>query len=164
MDFIEEIEEYESMEVAKYLKILAMENQNKILNVTKVQKLLYITYAYYLVRFDRKFINESPQAWPYGPVFPKTRRNFDELPKIENIPETITRDSELTSILSEIITRYNKYTATQLSDWSHKPGSPWDYTQKQSGFKWGDRIPDDIIKKYFDQFNFGIREEVRNAI
>ena len=75
------IEEYESKDVAIYLRALAIQMNKPPLNVTQTQKLLYILYAYYMVSVPPyndgngcRIINESPQAWPYGPVFPKTRK------------------------------------------------------------------------------------------
>lgn len=44
---------------------------------------------------------------------------------------------------------YGSKTAAYLTEWSHKPGSPWDRTVKQPSFSWGDRIPDSYIQEYF---------------
>ncbi|MDR1054371.1 MAG: hypothetical protein LBL90_00730 [Prevotellaceae bacterium] len=52
---------------------------------------------------------------------------------------------------TKIIQRYffGKWTASALSEWSHKEGSPWEKTVSTEEFKWGDKIEDGYIKSYF---------------
>lgn len=64
---------YDSVLVANYLLALANE-KGVILNTTKVQKLLYMAYGLLLAEKNRIITDEQPKAWPYGPVFPKTRK------------------------------------------------------------------------------------------
>lgn len=142
---------YDSKLIAKYLLALGYD-QGKVLNVTKVQKLLFIAYGYFLNK-GRKIIDEQPKAWPYGPVFPKTRKidygivymksdlNFNE----------INSDEDLKESLKKIVEKYSIHTAKQLSDWSHMQGSPWEKTTKQPNFDWNAPIPDEFIKDYFSK-------------
>lgn len=66
---------YDSLDIAKY--IVAKANKEKYgINMTKMQKLLYIVYGVYLRVYNERLTNEHPQAWPYGPVFPKTRNKL----------------------------------------------------------------------------------------
>jgi uncharacterized phage-associated protein len=143
--------QYDSVIGAKLLLALAYE-KGIILNTTKVQKMLYILYSYYMAKHDIQIFSETPKAWPYGPVFPRTRKKveFGIVYKREN--------SELNEIISEnglvdkfnsVIDIYSKFTAGELSDWSHMKDSPWERTTKLQSFKWGDFIPDEYIKEYF---------------
>lgn len=149
------VRQYDSVLIAKYMLSLAYEKRIA-LNITKVQKMLYMAYGYFLSK-GRQISTEAPKAWPYGPVFPRTRKNVDyqNILTLDNeIFDEIKVDNELTDKLNDIIAKYAGFTATELSDWSHMDGGPWDRTTKQDGFKWGiTAIPDEFIKEYFDELN-----------
>lgn len=150
-----EIREYNSVLGAKLLLAVAHKN-NLNLNITKVQKLLYIIYSYFLAKNEIRIFNETPKAWPYGPVFPRTRNkvDYDVLYSLENSElAEIKEDAELLGITEKVVNKYAQFTAGQLSDWSHMEGSPWDLTTKLPGFKWGDYIPDEYIIGYFSKIN-----------
>jgi uncharacterized phage-associated protein len=145
------MKKYDSIEVAKYMMALA--NQKGIvLNVTKVQKLLFIVYAYFLVKHNTVIIDEQPKAWPYGPVFPKTRKQIDYgkiVPIDYDYLDRVKRDELLTDVLNKLIEDAGAISASGLTEWSHREGSPWDKTTKQKDFKWNDPIPDEYIIEYF---------------
>ena len=68
--------QYDSVIGAKLLLALAYE-KGIVLNTTKVQKMLYILYSYYMAKHDIQIFSETPKAWPYGPVFPRTRKKVE---------------------------------------------------------------------------------------
>ena len=142
---------YDSVLVAKYLLALAR-RKNIDLNVTKVQKLLFLVYSYFLTNKGIVIIAEEPQAWPFGPVFPKAREKgvFEKAWSIDDKAfDTIRRDKDLTEALEYTISQMKDFSATQLSEWSCDAGSPWDRTTRQKGFEWSDRIPNEYIIDYF---------------
>ncbi len=147
---------YDSVIVAKYLLALAY-SKNKVLNVTKVQKLLYMAYGFFLSDKDRVLMSESPKAWPYGPVFPRTRKkvNYSDIIPLnsEELVE-IKKDVDIVNFFNILIDKYSKYTASQLSEWSHAKDGPWDLTTKQKGFNWNTPIDNKLIKDYFSTINF----------
>ena len=62
---------YDSVTVANY--IIAFANQNKFfINMTKLQKLLYIAYGVYLYVKNERLTNEHPQAFQKFPFLMKT--------------------------------------------------------------------------------------------
>ena len=143
--------QYDSVLGAKLLLALAYE-KGIVLNVTKVQKMLYIIYSYFMAKHNIQLFIERPKAWPYGPVFPKTRKrvNYGIVYKRDQTElKDLLSEAELVAKFTSVITIYSKFSASELSDWSHMCGSPWDRTTKIPGFKWGDRIPDAFIKEYF---------------
>ena len=151
---VEKKNTYNSILVAKYMLALAFE-RNIVLNVTKVQKMLYILYGYFIAR-GVKILDEQPKAWPYGPVFPKTRKkvDFNIVWKTDNPDfKDLVDDKDLTDILNKVIEKYSGYTATQLTEWSHMSGGPWEETTKQEGFDWNAPIPDEYIASYFKELN-----------
>ena len=74
---MEDTYKYKSTIVATYIAALANEKRVSV-NMTKIQKLLYIAYGIYLAVKDSRLTNEHPQAWPYGPVFPTTRNKLQK--------------------------------------------------------------------------------------
>ena len=138
-----------SVVLAKYIAAYA-NNHNFSINMTKLQKLLYITYGVYLAVKGKRLTNEHPQAWPYGPVFPTTRTKLlkcclDDIITFDDL--TITE--EIKSCVKLVFNSFGSYNASFLSAWSHKPNSPWDKTVNQDGFKWGNTISDEYILSYF---------------
>lgn len=149
MPIIEDKYIINSVVLAKYIVSYANEH-HFVINMTKLQKLLYITYGVYLAVKGERLTNEHPQAWPFGPVFPTTRNkllkiNFDEIKDFED--DSIT--DEIKSCVKLVFKTYGIYNGSYLSQWSHQFGSPWDLTTKADGFTWGDRIPDEYIFVYF---------------
>jgi uncharacterized phage-associated protein len=146
---------YDSVTIAEYMLSLSLEKRI-VLNVTKVQKLLYMAYGTFLAKKTRTISSEPPKAWPFGPVFPRTRNKVD-FGSIRPLDwsgfEEIKKDEELTESLNLIIEKYSKFSASKLSDWSHREGGPWDKATKMNGFKWGDVIPDEFIVEYFSNLN-----------
>lgn len=144
---------YTSVNIARYL--IACCNAKGIgINITKLQKLLYIAYGVYLAVNDVRLFSEHPQAWPYGPVFPTTRNrllkedfygidmNSDEFSEIK-------KDEDINALVSSVLASFGDWTAYQLTRWSHQNGSPWEKTTELDGFSWGDQIPDEFISPYF---------------
>ena len=146
---------YDSIIAAKYMLALA-QSRGKILNATQLQKILFIAYGYMLAKDNELILSEAPKAWPFGPVFPRVQNKVNAYSSYNlNSPEfnDIKENEIVTSLFNQLIDKYSKYSATQLSDWSHSEGSPWDETTKQAGFKWNMVIPDILIKNYFAKVN-----------
>lgn len=121
------------------------------LNMTQLNKLLYIAYGVHLVRFKERLTREHPAAWPYGPVFPRmfnTIRLSDPITDAEykELPERIC------SLLDEVVRLFGRYSANALSSWSHQDGSPWARTLERSGGMWNEKIDDEDIFSYFYNF------------
>jgi uncharacterized phage-associated protein len=144
---------YESVILSKY--IAAYFNERAVdINMTKIQKLTYIAYGVYLAVMNERLVDEHPQAWPFGPVFPRSRNG---LLKIDlnavryDDPDLreISADKKVNSLISLVHDTFGLWTATMLSEWSHKNGSPWEKTVSTTGFKWGIIIKDEYIRSYF---------------
>lgn len=151
---IKDTYKYNSVDMAIY--IVALANDRKFgINITKVQKLLYIIYGVYLRIYSSRLINEHPQAWPYGPVFPTTRNRLlkKDLSQVtmSDVPDELKKDSELLDIINFVLNRFSTWNAGQLSEWSHSEGSPWDLTTQKENFEWGDPIDDELIIEYFTE-------------
>lgn len=145
---------YSSVTVAKF--IVAKANEREIaINITKTQKLLYIAYGAYLVIKKKRLTDEQPQAWPFGPVFPNTRKvllGYAYLTDITlNDPSLskIKEDKEMISLTDFVLDEFGTWTAHELTEWSHQDDSPWGITVCDDDFRWGDCIPDGAIVRFF---------------
>lgn len=149
MAIIEDTYVCNSVALANYIVAYA-NDKHFVINMTKLQKLLYITYGVYLAVTGKRLTNEHPQAWPYGPVFPTTRNKLlkKDLESIR-FGEDEDMPNDVKSCVRLVFNTFGVYNASYLSAWSHRPNSPWDLTQRSMGFTWGDRIPDEYIMDYF---------------
>jgi uncharacterized phage-associated protein len=121
---------YKAEDVANYLIFLAsQENQEKeregITNL-KLQKLLYLAQAYYLVKFNKPLFVENLEAWDYGPVVPevyqKLKYNGSKTIIIEEDRSKISEDDK--EILKKVWGSFGGYSASRLVDIVHSH-TPW---------------------------------------
>lgn len=144
---------YTSVNIARYI-IAVANHKGKTINMTKLQKLLYITYGVYLAVNDCRLFKEHPQAWPYGPVFPTTRNkllrvDFCGINFKDEEFDSLRSDDEINGLLDLVFRNFGDWTASQLTEWSHRNGTAWERTTELENFDWGDHIPDNFIKSYF---------------
>ena len=144
---------YDSTTMAKYIVATANERGTPI-NITKTQKLLYIAYGVFLAVKGERLTDEHPKAWPYGPVFPRTRNKLlrQDLYSINFNDKNLIGlkgDEEIKSLVGLVFDSFGEWTASQLTEWSHRDGTPWQRTVSSKAFDWGDTIPDEYIKPYF---------------
>ncbi|PKN16503.1 MAG: hypothetical protein CVU66_00705 [Deltaproteobacteria bacterium HGW-Deltaproteobacteria-23] len=121
----------------------------------KLQKLLYFAYGWYtMISKDRPLFNESFQAWQFGPVCSsiyhscKKYRNNPITERIDSEASNI--DVELTKYLEGIWGIYKDSSAIQLSNETHRIGTPWYIVTNGGKEIWPDTtIEWQLIKEYF---------------
>ena len=109
----------------------------------KLHKLVYFAHGWHLALTGKPLIDETLQAWDYGPVVPSLYHEFkhfrsrditepamDLLPlegsKFKVFVPIVEPDDQYTrDLLERIIKVYGKFTALQLSAMTHEPSSPW---------------------------------------
>jgi len=117
-----------SVDFAIYLTHKAIEKGISI-NVTKLQKLLYLCYGLYLAATNEQLLDVRPQAWYYGPFFPNIHRiqksNKDTL---ENLVHRINLEdfAEFDYIIVPILEHFGNWSASELVNWTHEKGMAWD--------------------------------------
>lgn len=136
-------------EVANYFIGKAHE-EGKPLTHLKLQKLLYVAYGWYYVQFGERLFNEVLQAWQYGPVvasvYEALKHNGDLSIHCEIEEEREDQagfyhtpmlhrkhDADVIKFLDDIWSTYSKYSAIELTNYSHVPGSPWHNLVQQYG-------------------------------
>ncbi len=150
-----------SIDFAKYvLKCVKTINENIsepiVMNETKLHKLIYICDGL-LLASNNNIINENAHAWNYGPVYPKVHTwvlknkpfNSDIV-----VPQNVTaflEDIKAEEIVMPVIKRMGRYTAGQLSNWSHRPGSPWEKALERNNGVMNGIINKKDMKEYFSR-------------
>lgn len=151
-----------SIDYAELIRFAAYKYYKTLLNRTQINKILFYVYGVYLAKTDNcLFEDDSPKAWPYGPVFPIVNKKID----VENIPcgftkekvELFQADKEAMNIVLDAVKKYHGWTAYRLTEWSHEPDSPWYATLFEGGkqAKWNTEITKEKIKPYFKKLENG---------
>ena len=140
----------DSVVIARTIVNFAKREGHQI-NMTQLQAMLYIMYGIYLCQKKCRLIEEHPQMWEYGPVFP---RAYNKLRK-EKTDGQIESDSlrqehpDVWNFISDSFSRYAWTTGSVLVAPHIASGSPWAKTRKQSPDKWGAVIDDNLIREWF---------------
>lgn len=142
---------FDSNDVMAYILGLCEKNGTPW-NATKAQKLMYCCYGAILAVFGEKLTEEAPQAWKYGPVFPRTfnglRKNRIKPGEDNGFSERC--NSDWLPLIEQTVKVFGKFSASQLSTWSHAPNSPW-AKATNNGRELFVQIPSAFIKEHFER-------------
>lgn len=120
--------EVDSVDFAIYLNQKAIELGIAV-NVTKIQKWLYICYGIYLAAKGEQLLTERPKAWEFGPAFPRVhkrqKKNNDSL---NNMAMSVSAESlsKYDEIILPVLKHFGSWTASGLVAWTHEKGKAWD--------------------------------------
>lgn len=112
----------------------------------KLQKLVYLAYKAYLIKYRQPLFDEKIIAYQYGPVveevYQKFKKHGSETIEIDDPTNYILKDIHLSQALGRMllvkdtdkiiptlldtINRYGDLSAGQLVDLTHSPKGPWD--------------------------------------
>jgi uncharacterized phage-associated protein len=149
---------YPASQIAAAFVRKAIEEGNPITQM-KLQKMVYFAHGYNLAKYDKPLLNESIQAWKFGPVVPII---YDNYKLYGNLPisslDLVRGDFKNSDSLGADAMEAVDYTweatkhlsASDLSAWSHMEGSPW--ANAYSQYDWAIPITDESIAAYFKQF------------
>lgn len=145
---------YNALKIADAIIEKCRQKEINDINITKLHKLLYIVYGTYLYVHNRKLFDELPAYFQYGPIFKSLQKAYkkDELAlKGErNVELDVLDNNDLNEVIDKVLDTFGKYSAQQLSNWSHRDGSAWSKVDKISDF-WGVDINPDFIKAEFSK-------------
>lgn len=164
--FFKDVEVITSLE--KFIKLIVNDRHLKGIDIAKyilskidcthlkLEKLVYLCYAEYLCKTDKKLFEDKIFAYKYGPVVGSVYNVYKEYgkdtitSKVEEMPSKsrilFAKDGlEKIDIIDKTINKYGKYTASQLVTLTHKENTPWSKTINQIFSK---NIKDCTIKKY----------------
>ena len=114
-------------------------------------KLVYLSHGWMLGLYDTPLLWEPVEAWQYGPVVPSVYHLYKGWGGAPITAVPVDRSADLSErqreVIEEVEQAYHEYTALQLSNITHKPGSPWDSVCRQSGV--GAIIPNEVLREYY---------------
>lgn len=152
-----------SIDYAQLLQYVAQKFHMAMLNKTQINKILFIVYGvYYAKEGKHLFSDDTPKAWPFGPVFPRVYKKIDTSEIVNGFSEEkikeFKKDDRLLGFIRKIVDKLYDYSAMSLTRWSHEEGSPWYNTIYEtdehgdviSQNKWNTPILETEIKTYFD--------------
>ena len=143
---------YDSLTFAKALVHMA-QMEGRGLNMSQIQAILYIAYGVWMVTHEDRLFDEHPQAWQYGPVFPRvysklkkgmTDSQVQYLKLKEDSPERL-------SFLERCFRRYAWTSACDLAAPHKSKGTPWSQTRKENPESQTARIPDSLVRGWFTE-------------
>ncbi len=115
---------YNVLEIANYIM-----NTKKILSNKKLQKLVYYSYVWYLVKnnnsvnnLSNKLFDSKIEAWVHGPVCPELYTAYN-MNKIRDYTSTKI-DSDTKLVLDAILKVYGNFSGDELEYFSHQE-TPW---------------------------------------
>jgi len=142
--------------VANYFLELARRD-GESLSPMRLIKLVYIAHGWHYGLLHKPLINEHPEAWRYGPVVPSLYHEFKEFgnepitrPAMDfdvgstgvgsfelrpHAPPTSSESSESCALMDAVWSSYRPFNALQLSEMTHRPGTPWYITWHERGGK-----------------------------
>lgn len=153
---IEDSKKISAIDIAKFLlSVIPMSN-------LKLQKLIYLVYADYLLETGKSLFDEKILAYRYGPVVKEVYDAYkghgredileDDIQDIEfgaiTYPMLIARfmqaknGSLIVESMKRTIKTFGDKSASKLVDLTHKDGTPWSHTKQSL------EISDDLILKY----------------
>jgi uncharacterized phage-associated protein len=130
---------YDARALANFFLELA-DQRGVELTQLMLYKLVYLCHGWYLATEGEPLISQTFEAWQYGPVVKVLRDQFSCFGK-SKISGRATRlnihdgtELVVAPLLAEsdrefavgIFDAYRRYSAWQLSDFTHEAGSPWD--------------------------------------
>lgn len=165
---------YDPRSVANLMITLANERKVDLSN-GKLQKLLFLAHAIFLVTKGRPLVHSSFEAWQYGPV---SREAYDAFKSFGGEPITsLARkrnpvtgaeaeipapcDLEVSDVVARVVSHYGPWSFGRLVDLTHASDGPWDFVVKSatSSVNLGLRISDQVIRERYKFLWKIIRQE-----
>jgi uncharacterized phage-associated protein len=165
--------------VANLLLKEARSRGQRITNL-KLQKLLFLCHAFYLVDTGRPLVRGSFEAWQYGPVHREVYdafKSFGAAPITADAerfdPVTGTRqpialpaDRPLLDAVQKVIQFYGSKSPSELVKLTHAENGPWDYVVNaaRTSANMALKINDTVIAERFKYLWFGKQPNFENRI
>lgn len=142
----------DSVLVAKALQWMAC-THDVSLNGSQIQTILYNAYGVWLATKGERLLEEHPQVWQYGPVFPRAYKHLKKNAGNGQVEHDMLRAEcpDRFEFIRRCFQRFAWTSAGVLCAPHTAEGSPWKQTKNQSPDKLGVRIDDELIRQWFLQ-------------
>ena len=121
----------------------------------KLIKLVYLCHGWHYGIFGTPLLNEEPEAWRYGPVFPKLYQEVkgyvaSPVPGLINGGTNDTLTKQQIKLIDMVYDAYKECNGMELTRRIHQRGTPWDRVWKK-GNGINAKISHDLIKEYYEE-------------
>ena len=147
---------YDAVTVANRFIELAKADAGKRLTPMQLIKLSYIAHGFSLAINKRPLLNESVEAWRYGPVVPSLYRKLKKYgsgdvteslsPAFAGL-KTERLDEDDQKLIDTVYQKYGNLNGIQLSHLTHRSGTPWDVTYSPD--EYGNSIDNTVIRTHY---------------
>lgn len=125
------------------------------ISTMKLQKLTYMAQGWSLALLGEPLFPEKFDAWRNGPVsrtlFACHRREYSVSTWPHGNPTAV--DGKKKIVLDAALKNYEALTGAQLSELTHRAGTPWSIARQQNGVVGNSssnvEIPNDLIREHF---------------
>lgn len=160
---IKEYIPYNVLDIARY--VINYSDKTSGISNLKLQKVLYLIQAYFLIKTGKPCFEEEIQAWPFGPVIPEAYHEYKQygsgdIPTIEsyifvdeknfwNSKRVVFHDDVISDedkvLINKVVDKFSDYSATDLTNLTMHQ-TPWEksYHKNHCGI-----ISKNDIKEYF---------------
>lgn len=137
----------------------------------KLQKLLFLCHAFYLVETGKPLVRGSFEAWQYGPVHRETYEAFknfganaitEEATKFDPVTGTrhalsVPSDQTALDVIGRVVQFYGAKSPAELVELTHAKNGPWDHTVNAAAKNANIalKISDGVIAERFKYLWFG---------
>lgn len=148
---------YSVLDIAIYFINKSIRDRNHLTPI-QIMKLCYFAHGYKLAIDDIALVDETVQAWKYGPVFKdlyQVLKSFGNR-KISKLPEVLSFSEEIEEgdleILDAVYESLSDMDGMAISDLTHERGTPWEIVWEDEGKKTRfTPIKNSLIKEYFER-------------
>jgi uncharacterized phage-associated protein len=163
-------QEHDARAVANLVLREAWERGLEISNL-KLQKLLFLCHAFFLVEKGKGLVRGNFVAWRFGPVQKEAYEAFQnfgadpikaEAVRVNPVNGERSKvaapvDREVVDLVRKIVQFYGSWSASELVELTHAKNGPWDFvvTSAAKNANMGLRISDEIIAQRFKYHWFG---------
>jgi uncharacterized phage-associated protein len=146
---------YDATTIAnRFIELAAQKGEQ--LTPMQLIKLSYIAHGFSLAINRRPLLNESVEAWRYGPVVPSLYRRLKHYgsgrvdkpiaPFFAGLrAEKLDEDDR--ALIDTVFEKYGQFNGIQLSHLTHRAGTPWDVTYRPD--EYGLDIDDKVIRTHY---------------
>lgn len=142
---------YSSFDISKKILELA-DQEGRQLSPMKLIKLVYIMHGWHLGIKGVPLINDTIQAWKYGPVIPELYHVIKRFgtesvdPQLIDLYSKKTLTAETADFVESLWPSYKEMSAIELSALTHIDGSPWSETYSGEYYR---PISNETIQNYY---------------
>lgn len=146
---------FNAFDIANAFISLARKEGRSLTNM-QLQKLVYIAFGYFAgFRKDRLFVDDI-QAWNYGPVIPNlyhALKKYGVGAVVDDLPSKmpVSEETEAASVVRGVWNAYKRFSPIELSDLTHREGTPWQIIRDRTNNQRHASIPFEIIEEHYNQ-------------